>query len=387
MSSTGASGKAAKTRLSFIIKDSSEESVVSSLESGIHPHRQGINALVLDYDAYKRGGQDVSELSSSSWPNGGFLYSAARDSLINQWTLRLDPGRANTAHSHASLPIQITSAGSGGHMSGGRMVVAKSALEIKTAAPFAPSSLGSPPLPSNSPANQNHHTPESAPAASNNSHHPPHLQYPRVGGGAGMNSSLKRLAHRDPAISASLPALHHLSHIHSPSTDSASSSSNHNHHHHDPDQPSSPLAYPSTSASTDHSTNPSHIRSSKHHQHPRVSFGASSSHRPQHRDSYGMPRPSGVSVEGIHHIPYDNIVQYNKSILAPTPSASISRTFTGHADWVNDLGLRDNGRYLVSCSSDRTVVLWDTLSASLDEGGGGNAVKLGMHGGRFITVV
>ena len=90
--------KKARTRLSYIIKDNSYDHKIV-VKPGINLHRQGINALVIDYDAY----------ANNSSKAGGYLYSGARDSVINKWELSMNSSTSTTKKhgSYHSNPIQI----------------------------------------------------------------------------------------------------------------------------------------------------------------------------------------------------------------------------------------------------------------------------------------
>jgi coatomer protein complex subunit alpha (xenin) len=46
------------------------------------------------------------------------------------------------------------------------------------------------------------------------------------------------------------------------------------------------------------------------------------------------------------------------------------RSFEGHNDWVNDLVLYK--QYLISCSSDQSICLWNTMNTT-------HPVRLGIH--------
>lgn len=66
-----------KTRFSYIIQDKDQQHQ-STL------HRQGINALAIDTKSFVDG-------------EGGILYTGARDSIINSWSLNLDISTRNSS--------------------------------------------------------------------------------------------------------------------------------------------------------------------------------------------------------------------------------------------------------------------------------------------------
>ena len=298
--------KKARTRLSYIIKDTSQDHIVPE---GISLHRQGINTLVIDYDSYAKSG-------------GGFLYSGARDSIINQWKLSLDPSSTLLCNHDPQFfnaaDIQIPS--SGGTLSKQNEYGLDAKNTNLATGPFA-----------------NGATPDSAPLASLKS----------------TAGSIKRLGHRDPAIAASLPSF----------TSNLPTSQPH------------PIQEQDVFRSSFNHTNPQAMPDS--HKAKVTSHVSFSGNNQRAHQTIAASRKSGISTEGIHGMPYESMIQYNKSILSPSPSASISQSLLGHTDWVNDLALLDKGRHLISCSSDRTIVLWDTENLQAEP------VKLGSHGGTF----
>ncbi|KAJ3255043.1 hypothetical protein HK103_006663 [Boothiomyces macroporosus] len=75
-------------------------------------------------------------------------------------------------------------------------------------------------------------------------------------------------------------------------------------------------------------------------------------------------------LEGKKQLLYDKQVELNLKNIPKTGKSSHLKSFEKHSDWVNDLVLYQ--KKLVSCSSDRSVLLWDIQTRDV--------VRLGYHG-------
>ncbi|OAJ44557.1 hypothetical protein BDV3_002264 [Batrachochytrium dendrobatidis] len=69
---------------------------------------------------------------------------------------------------------------------------------------------------------------------------------------------------------------------------------------------------------------------------------------------------------------YDTILNHNLRIFPKIPQSTFRRSFQHHSDWVNDIVLCNNNANLISCSSDRSIYMWNTL---YDQ----SPVKIGFH--------
>ncbi|KAJ3412650.1 hypothetical protein HDV05_000400 [Chytridiales sp. JEL 0842] len=61
-----------------------------------------------------------------------------------------------------------------------------------------------------------------------------------------------------------------------------------------------------------------------------------------------------------------------RTAFAKVPSATLSRSFEGHSDWVNDILLCNQNQSLISASSDRMVYLWSARTSEL-------SARIGYH--------
>ncbi|KAJ3322576.1 hypothetical protein HDV06_002953 [Boothiomyces sp. JEL0866] len=75
-------------------------------------------------------------------------------------------------------------------------------------------------------------------------------------------------------------------------------------------------------------------------------------------------------LEGKKQLGYDKQVELNLKNVPKTGDPTHLKSFEKHSDWVNDLVLYQ--KKLVSCSSDRSVLLWDIQTRDV--------VRLGYHG-------
>ncbi|KAJ3358995.1 hypothetical protein HDU91_005051 [Kappamyces sp. JEL0680] len=116
-------------------------------------------------------------------------------------------------------------------------------------------------------------------------------------------------------------------------------------------QPVSPPHSPQATNGQLHGTAASLGSDARASKNMRVSFDHNA---PRDHDNFRHLKHSSFSVGG-----YDRQVEYNKSILPPAKPAIWKRSFEWHGDWVNDITLCNNSRSLISCSSDRTICLWN----------------------------
>lgn len=90
---------------------------------------------------------------------------------------------------------------------------------------------------------------------------------------------------------------------------------------------------------------------------------------------------TGTSRAQNVNISFEKVTQYNLSILhAPTKGTTLDSTLCWHSDWVNHLIILNQGKNLISCSADRSILLWD-LNASK------NPSRIGLHGDYVKKIV
>ncbi|KAH6574117.1 hypothetical protein BASA62_002601 [Batrachochytrium salamandrivorans] len=289
-----------RTRLSYILKDTYATTW----------HTGGINALALDLTALTPLLGSSNHVCPANDDNGGILYSAGRDSVINSWNLHLnhhimDDPSSSTAQAQASAE----------------------ASGNKTTADIPIQSYG--------------------PSALNSFHSSPSLSChsSMVSNGDG---DIAVAMDADTAISSTLPP------ISIPASSMAS-----------PSAGSLQSAY--MGILTDGARESSGLSGSAVDRRSRRSVSFSTHTYPTHLLSQQVH-----SLEPEFGLDLFDILNHNQRIYPKVPPSTFRRSFQQHSDWVNDIVLCNNNNNLISCSSDRTILMWDTHTTQAP-------VKVGLH--------